>query len=66
MPSDEEIDAAARAVFVAWRTHVLMERGIDRRRIAESFDALDESERTFALSNAKAALVAAEAVRARP
>lgn len=65
MPSEEEIDAAARAVFTAWRTHVLSERGVDSRRIAASFDALDESERKFALSNAKAALVAAENVRAR-
>ena len=65
MPSREEIEAAARAVFKAWRSHVLAERGIDRRRVAESFDALDESERKFALSNAKAALDAAEIVRAQ-
>ena len=65
MPSEKEIDAAARAVFTAWRTHVLLERGIDHRRIASDFDALDESERRFALSNARAALVAAENVRAR-
>lgn len=65
MASQEEIEAAARAVFKAWRSHVLAERGIDRRRVAENFDALDESERRFALSNAKAALDAAETVRVR-
>lgn len=65
MPSEEEINAAAQAVFKAWRAHVLTERGIDPYRIAADFESLDESEQRFALSNARAALEAAEKVRAR-
>lgn len=64
MATDKEIEAAARAVFVQWRNHCLLERGVKQEQLTTTFDKLDAKERKFALNNAKAALTAAEQVRA--